>query len=183
MVKDLKEIIELPESVQVILDGHNLIVKGPKGEVTKKIVDPMVKLDVEGKKVTIDFNKKIKQNKKSKMILNTFKAHLKTMIKGVMEGYEYKLKVCSGHFPMSVSIEGDTIVIKNFLGERVPRKAKIMKGVKVDIKGDIIILQGIDKESVGTCAGRIELATKISNRDRRVFQDGIFLVERAGKKL
>ena len=183
MVKDLKEIIELPEQVQVILEGYNITVKGPKGEITKKMVDPMIKVDIDDKKIIIDFNKKIKQNKKSKMILNTFKAHLKTMIKGVREGYEYKLKICSGHFPMSVGIEGEEVIIKNFLGERVPRKAKIVKGVKVDIKGDIIILQGIDKEAVGTCAGRIELATKISNRDRRIFQDGIFLMEKAGKKL
>lgn len=183
MVKDLKEVIELPDSVQVALEGHSVIVRGPKGEIIKKLVDPMVNLIISGKEVIVDFNKKIKQNKKSKMILNTFKAHLKTMIRGVIEGYEYKLKICSGHFPMSVNIEGNKIVIKNFLGERVPRKAEIMKGVKAEIKGDIIILQGIDKEIVGTCAGRIELATKISNRDRRVFQDGIFLIEKAGKNL
>jgi len=50
------------------------------------------------------------------------------MIRGVTEGYTYKLKICSGHFPMNVSLKGDVLEIKNFIGESVPRKLKIKEG-------------------------------------------------------
>jgi len=78
------------------------------------------------------------------------------------------------HFPFKVEISGNEITINNFLGEKIPRKAKIVDGCKVEIKGDEISVSGINKESVGLTAARLEIATKVKNRDRRVFQDGIF---------
>ncbi|HOV66806.1 MAG TPA: 50S ribosomal protein L6, partial [Methanoregulaceae archaeon] len=44
---------------------------------------------------------------------------------------------------------------------------------------DAVTLSGIDKEKVGNSAANIEHATRIRNRDPRVFQDGIYIVERA----
>ncbi|MFA4936009.1 MAG: 50S ribosomal protein L6, partial [Candidatus Methanoperedens sp.] len=48
---------------------------------------------------------------------------------------------------------------------------------KVTIKGDQVILNGINKEDVGQTAANIRQATKIKRFDPRVFQDGIYLVE------
>lgn len=69
-------------------------------------------------------------------------------------------------------------MIQNFLGERYPRKAEILETVKVEVKGEIITVTGIDKEKVGQTAANIERATKVKNRDIRVFQDGIYIVKR-----
>ena len=66
----------------------------------------------------------------------------------------------------------------NFLGERFPRTARIMPNVKVQAKGDQVLVSGIDKELVGQTAVNIELATKIRGYDPRVFQDGIYIVRR-----
>ena len=115
-------------------------------------------------------------------MLYTFKAHINNLIRGIKEGFTYKLKICSSHFPMSVSVEGDEVIIKNFLGERAPRKAKIMEGVKVEISDDIINVYGVDKEKTGQTAVRIEQATRIKKRDKRIFQDGIYLIEKPGRK-
>ena len=48
------------------------------------------------------------------------------------------------------------------------------------IKGDIIIVEGIDKELAGQTAARIEQSTRITNKDRRVFQDGCYITDKAG---
>ena len=58
------------------------------------------------------------------------------------------------------------------------RNARIEKGVEVKLSGDVIDVTGTDKEKVGQTAANIEHATKIKGFDRRVFQDGIFLMRK-----
>ena len=59
----------------------------------------------------------------------------------------------------------------------LPRRAAILSGVdvRVENKTDVIV-SGIDKEAVGQTAANIERCTTVKNRDRRVFQDGIYRV-------
>jgi large subunit ribosomal protein L6 len=105
----------------------------------------------------------------------TFVAHLKNMVKGVTQGYTCRMKICSGHFPMNVSITNNELIIKNFLGEKVPRTVKLAKDVQFKIEGAEIIITGIDKEKVGQNAANIEQLCRVTNRDRRIFQDGIYI--------
>jgi len=98
---------------------------------------------------------------------------------GVTEGYSYKMKVVYSHFPIQLKITGTKLEINNFLGEKNPRFARIEEGVKVTLGNDELSIVGIDRERVGTTAASIERATKIRYRDPRVFQDGIYLTERA----
>ena len=97
---------------------------------------------------------------------------------GVLKGYEAKLKICSGHFPMTVSTDTEKVTIKNFLGEKVPRHSSMMKGVEVKVNGNEVIVTGIEKEAVGQTAARIEQSCRITNRDRRIFQDGIWIIRK-----
>ena len=53
-----------------------------------------------------------------------------------------------------------------------------MQGVKVNIQGDIIIVEGLEIEKVSQTAARIEQATRLTKVDRRVFQDGCFIIEK-----
>ena len=170
--------VEIPEGVEVTIEGSLVSVKGPKGENKRLLSHPRIVIKKEDKVVM--FYVKRKLSKKEKRMVGTFAGHVLNLIKGVSEGFEYKLKICSGHFPMTAKVEGDEVVIKNFLGEKVPRKSKIIEGTKVEIKGDIIIVEGIDKELAGQTAARIEQSTRITNKDRRVFQDGCYITDKAG---
>src|SRR3989338_8017484 len=67
--------------------------------------------------------------KSEKKIINTNLSHIKNIIKGVQEKFEYKLKICYSHFPITVKVSKGEAVIKNFLGEKVDRKSKILDGV------------------------------------------------------
>jgi large subunit ribosomal protein L6 len=67
--------------------------------------------------------------------------------------------------------------VTNYFGERVPRRAQILDGVQVKIENKTdIIVSGSDKELVGQTAANIERCTTVKNRDRRVFQDGIYRI-------
>ena len=114
-------------------------------------------------------------------LIGTIKAHTKNMIKGVTEGFEYKMKTVFSHFPIKTSVEGNEFIIQNFLGERSARKAKILDGVKIDIKGEDITVHGINKEKVGQTVANIEKATSVKRRDTRVFQDGVYRISKGGR--
>jgi large subunit ribosomal protein L6 len=94
------------------------------------------------------------------------------------------MKIVYAHFPMTVKVQGKTVTIDNFLGERSPRVAKIIgDDVKVQVKGDDVTITGINKEHVGQTMANIEQATKIKRRDPRIFQDGIYLVDKRQEEL
>jgi len=176
----LTKTIEIPEGVSVEVTGGIVKVKGPQGEIEKNLIFPTINIKTENGKIVIE---PLKFTKREKAVINTFAAHLKNMLKGSTEKFVYKLKICSSHFPMNVSKEGDYIIIKNFFGEKVPRKAKILTGVDVKITGNDITVESCDKEAAGQTAANIEQACRITNRDRRIFQDGIWITSKAGKEL
>jgi large subunit ribosomal protein L6 len=172
----MKEEIKIPEGVQITIEGKTVHVKGPKGAVSKILSHPKIQLTVQGKVIQISSLQS--PRRKEKALIGTFKAHIRNMIKGVTQEYECKMKTVFSHFPIKNSVEGNYLIIQNFLGERYPRRAEILKDVKVEVKGDHIILTAVDKEKVGQTAINIERATKVKKRDIRVFQDGIYIVER-----
>lgn len=172
--------IGIPEGVNVELSGYKVIVSAGDKSLEREFLMPKLKRSVEDGKIIITAERATRREKK---MAGTLKSRLQTMFKGVTEGHTYKLKICSGHFPMNVSVSGDELVIKNFLGESVPRKITIPKDVKINVQGTDIILEGINKERVGQTAGNIEKLTRIKTRDSRTFQDGIYIVEKDGKNI
>jgi len=172
----IKEEIKIPEGIQVTIEGKTVHVKGQKGSMSKILAHPKIQVMVDGNVVQITCSQS--PRRKDKALMGTFKAHVRNMMKGVSQGYECKLKTVFSHFPIKTSVEGNQLLIQNFLGERFPRRAEILENVKVEIKGENIILTAIDKEKVGQTAANIERATKVKNRDIRVFQDGIYIVKR-----
>ncbi|MFW3145258.1 MAG: 50S ribosomal protein L6 [Thermoplasmatota archaeon] len=169
--------VEIPSGVKIAHKESLFTVKGPKGELERTFVHPRVKVKLEKEKVVIHCSKP----KRAELgLCGTWAAHIKNMVAGVTEGFEYKMRIIFSHFPIKTSVKGSDLVIENFLGERYPRKAKIIEGVTAKISGDTITLQGIDKEKVGQTAANIEKATVVKGYDPRVFQDGIYLVNRGG---
>lgn len=180
MKEDLNIGLELPEGVSATYQDGVLSVKGPKGEVAKVLKNPRVEIKIDGKKISIISKR---ATKREKCIVNTFASHVKNMMNGVQEPYVYKLKICSGHFPMNVSVQGDQFIVKNFLGEKSPRTLRLKGDAKVVVKGDTIEVESCDKEAAGRAASDIELLMRVGGRDRRIFQDGIYLIVKAGKEV
>ena len=181
MKQDLTAEIEIPEGVEVDIRENGLItVKGPGGQNQRVLRDAKVGFDVADGKVRVFMEK---GTKREKTRLKTYERHINNMIVGVTEGFTYKLKICSGHFPMNVSVSGNKLTVKNFIGEKNPRVLTIREGANVKVDGDMITVTGTDREVCGQVAASIETLTRITNKDRRVFQDGIYITEKCGKAL
>jgi len=173
-IKFYKEIV-IPEGIKAGMEGNAIVIKSDKSEAKKKINLRSVGVEISDGKIKIGNDK---ASKNEKRLINTYAAHIKNMIHGLDKEFEYELKIVYSHFPMTVEIHGNEAVIKNFLGEKVPRKAKILKHVNVKIDKENIIVKSHDRELAGQTAANFEVATKIRNRDRRVFQDGIFITNK-----
>jgi len=173
MIKEVKEQINLPDGVTATLENNILTIKGEKGELSRTFSHPKINIKMNGNVIEI---RSENVRRKEKALIGTFVAHINNMIKGVTEGFEYHMKTVFSHFPIKTSVEDNYFVIQNFLGERSPRKARIIEGVTVEAKGEDTIVTGIDKEKVGQTVANIERATRVKNRDIRVFQDGVYLV-------
>ena len=175
MNKDLIREIEIPAGVEVVVSEDDIAVKGNGKELKRSFNIGKIKIEVKDGKIIL--SAKGATRRESKMI-GTIWAHLKNMIKGVSEDFVYELEICNVHFPMSVKTNGDKVIIKSFLGETTERSARIMPNVKVDIKGSIITVSSSDIEGAGQTAANLEKATKLTGRDRRIFQDGIFITKK-----
>ncbi len=168
--------IEIPEEVEVEVTDAGVNVKGNGEEVNVDIGHPLVDITSGNGSVTIETKR---DNRKVSSISNTFKSKIENAIEGVMEGYEYKLKLIYKHFPMEVRTQGNKLVVSNFLGEKEDREADILEGVEVEVDDEDIFVRGADKDKVGQTAANIESNMQAPNKkDRRVFEDGIYIVEK-----
>lgn len=176
-LQEYVEEIEVPEGVEVRIEGSSRIsVKGRLGQVTKDLSHANVRLEVASNKILV---KLVGRGRKADALLGTIKSIIKNMIIGVTQGFTYKMKIIASHFPITVRVQGDTVYIENFIGERSPRIAKIVgEGTRVEVRGEDVIIKGVDKEAVGQTAANIEQATKVKRKDPRKFLDGIYVYEK-----
>lgn len=178
-IKTIVQEVVIPEGVTITYEDFMVKGKGPKGECQKLLRDPKIEIVVDSAKVTIKCENEATKREKAKIF--TFKAHINNIIRGVTEGFVYTMKICSGHFPMNVTLKNGVFTVKNFLGEKIPRVLNVKDGANVKIDGNDITIESNDKEIAGQVAADIEQLCRITNRDRRIFQDGIYITNKAGK--
>ena len=172
---EVSKIIQVPDDVEVTIEGRKVKVKGVKGTLTRDFSHAPISivLDERTIRVWVEWPRK-----KEAALVGTIHSHIRNMITGVSKGFTYKLKIVFSHFPISVKLQGETVLIENFTGERNPRKAKIKGDVKVKIQSDDVLIQGTNIEEVSQTAANIEQATKVKKKDPRVFLDGLYVYER-----
>ena len=180
MRKELYKKIEIPEGIEAEIKGSHVKIKGPEGENSRQFNIHSLELVKEGGIISIG-NKN--STKKEKKLMNTIAAHIRNMIKGVQGKFEYELKAVFSHFPMTIEVKGHEVTIKNFLGERTPRKTSIPFGVDIEVNGAVIKIKSADKELAGQAVAKLEAVTRIRKRDKRIFQDGIFMTKKAGREI
>ncbi len=163
------------EGTEVQVDGSVVTVRGPKGEIVRDFTHADVDIQCKGKTIRISV-----EYPRSRQIalVGTITSHIKNMMLGVTVGVTYKMKVVFAHFPPNVKVANDMLIIENFYGEKAARKAKILPGVSVEIKGDDIILEGIEIERVAQTAANIQRSTRLRRKDPRKFHDGIYVFEK-----
>ncbi len=172
--------IALPDNVDASVSGKLLLVKGPKGEVLKDFKQHRVEIRIDRQKIILESKGSAKKDKK---IMGSLAAHIRNMIEGSVKRHFYTLKICSGHFPMNVSASGSKFMVKNFLGEKVPRVLQLKEGADVKVEGELIHVESANKETAGQVSADIEQLTRRPGYDTRIFQDGIYIINKDGKDL
>jgi len=174
-VEIIENYVEVPEEVNLTLDGHKVAVTGTNGTVTRDFGHTKLNLNYQDNVLRIWAEN---PRKKQASLVNTLTSHVNNMIKGVTKGFTYKLKIVFIHFPMNITVQGRRVLINNFIGERSPRIAKIIGDIQVTVEGDDIIVTGNDIEAVAQTAANIQQSTKIRNKDLRKFLDGIYVYQK-----
>ncbi len=170
--------LQIPDDVSAEVDHLDLVVEGPNGTVSRRLWYPDVTVSIDDGEVVIESEE---DDAKTMSTLGTFESHARNMFHGVTEGWEYEMEIFYSHFPMDVSVQGDEIVIENFLGEKAPRRTPVHGDTDVDIDGEIVHLSGPDIEAVGQTAADIEQLTRVTDKDVRVFQDGVYITQKPNR--
>jgi len=169
--------IQIPDGVNCTSLGTTLNCSKGNTQLVKKFEVHTVTISVKGKEIVLTCKK---ANKKGVANVNAIAAHINNLLLGLNERFVYEMEICNVHFPMTVKVDKDNFVITNFLGEKVPRNAKILPGVEVKVAGTKVTISSADIEKAGQTAANIEKASTVTKKDRRIFQDGIFIIKKPG---
>jgi len=143
-----KKPINVPKEAEVRLDGEILSVKGPKGEL-RRLIHPKVGLDINGSQITLSISD---NSKESRSLIGLFRSLIANMILGVTEGFKKTLEITGVGYKVERS--GNKLVFN--LGYSNPIRYDIPKGIEVQFDQKTkIVLNGIDKELLGTVAAKI----------------------------
>ncbi len=178
LVELAQKSMTIPESVQLTIDGRKVRVTGPGGTLEEDFSHLPVYFALEGGAIRVY---RPWARKREVALVGTALAHLRNMIRGVTSGYTCKLKIVYAHFPMTIKIQEKErrVMIENFTGEKTPRIARIVGSAKVKVAGDEIYVQGNNLRDVSQTGANIEAATKIKDKDQRVFLDGIYVFDKS----
>jgi large subunit ribosomal protein L6 len=168
--------LEIPDGISVSLEDRIISVNGKLGTIKKDFTKLPAFLSIENNIVKIE---PYGTRRKDFAISKTAQSIINNMIKGVQNGYKYRMKIVFAHFPITVKIKDGKVHVENFFGERKARISNIVgDSTKVAIEGDDIVITGPHLEHVSQTAANIELSTRVKNKDQRVFLDGVYVYSR-----
>jgi large subunit ribosomal protein L6 len=142
-----KKPILIPQGVEAKIDGQKIVIKGPKGELSREI-PPEIGIETKEGKISLQ---RRADNKKSNSLWGLTRALVANMIKGVSEGYEKKLEMEGLGY--RVQLSGENLVLDVGLSHTVEIKA--IPGIKFSVEKNVIRVSGADKELVGQTAANI----------------------------
>lgn len=177
MIKEtVEKSVTLPEGFSAEITGSKITIRRAGKETTKDIKANGITLSQKGQEIIIT-GKPV--SKRMNALTNTITSHINNMASGLQTEYVYKMVLVYSHFPMNVAVKGSVFEINNFVGEKKTRTAKILEGVAVTVKGKDVTVKSHSKEAAGQTAANIENATKVRGKDTRIYQDGIFITQKA----
>ncbi len=145
--------ITLPAGVTVAIDGQNVSVKGPKGELALTISEPI--------KVTLEDNSVIvsrpDDEAKSKSLHGLSRTLIANNVHGVSTGFTKTLEIIGTGY--RAAAKGSNLELA--LGFSHPVVIEPPKGITLTVEGNTkIIISGVDKQAVGEVAANIRKIRK-----------------------
>jgi len=178
LVELAERTLEIPDGVKLSVDGRLIKATGPKGALEEDFSHLPVQFAIEGTRFRVYSTW---ARKREVALVGTALAHVRNMIRGVTNGYTYKLKVVYAHFPVTIKVheKEKNLTIENFTGEKTPRIIRIVGSARAKVIGDEIHIQGSNLHDVSQTAANIQTGTRILEKDQRVFLDGVYIFEKS----
>ena len=143
-----RKLIEIPEGVTFNVNGQDVSVKGPKGELSLTMVPEMKLEKVDGGYEVIRSN----DTKRVRSLHGLTRSLINNMVVGVHEGYKKELKIIGTGY--RAQMNGKKLGLT--LGFSHPLDVEVPQGLKVEVpQQDTIIIKGADKQAVGQFAALV----------------------------
>ena len=142
--------IKVPDKVNITINPTNVIVKGPKGELSKDLPDS-IKIIQNDKSISVLPSEGLNN---SYQLYGTYRSLVSNMITGVTEGFQRKLELQGVGYRSQ--IDGKTLILNVGYSHQV--KILSPEGIKLSVEGNTnVTVSGLDKELVGQIAANIRL--------------------------
>jgi len=170
-----KQIIKIPEGTTVTLADGVLVVKGPKGELTRTFKNNIT-ITIDGNEITLKPND---DTNFSYALWGTYASHIQNMVVGVVTPYQKQLALEGVGYRMT--LEGKIITL--VLGFSHNVKVTIPEGIEVIIEKNIMTISGIDKEKVGQFTASVRALKKPEPyKGKGIRYVGEYIRRKQGKK-
>ncbi|MCK4354975.1 50S ribosomal protein L6 [Candidatus Parcubacteria bacterium] len=170
-----KKPIKILEGVEVKIDGQKIVVKGPKGELSREI-RPEIKLEQKQGEIIVLLQA---ETKKSNAFWGLTRSLVSNMVEGVVHGYEKKLEVQGLGY--KANLQGEDLILQVGFSHSVEFSS--VPGVKFSVEKNIITVSGIDKEKVGQTAAKIrKIRPPEPYKGKGIRYEGEIVRKKVGKK-
>jgi large subunit ribosomal protein L6 len=174
-----KQPIEIPEKVEVKIDGNIVVAKGPKGELRRQLPKGIgAKIEEDNILISPKF-KKDETDRKVMALWGLSRALVANLVKGVKDGYEKKLEIEGVGY--RVAVQGNKLVLN--IGFSHPVEIEAPQGIEFKVEKNVIVVSGIDKELVGQTAADVRSRRKPEPyKGKGIRYQGEVIKIKAGKK-
>lgn len=143
--------IIIPTGVTVSVEGNNVTVKGPKGELST-VINSNITVNINENEITLT-----RSNDNFKNFHGTANANISNMIKGVTEGFEKKLESVGVGYRFQ--LKGTQLVVT--AGYSHPVNVDIPEGISLEVPSNTeLFVRGINKQQVGEFAANVRKIRK-----------------------
>lgn len=167
--------ITIPDNITVTKSGDDVVVKGPKGELTQSLPKG---INVEIKDTTLTVSRANNQ-RQLKALHGLIRSLIQNMITGVDTGYQKKLELVGTGY--RAKKQGDNLIVT--VGYSHPVIVEPLAGIKLDLEGEtVIVVEGINKQTVGLMAANIRNIRKPEPyKGKGIRYQGEIIRRKAGK--
>ena len=167
--------IEIPQGVSVTIEGSHVSVKGPKGELERRI-RPEIEASLSDNVITVAPKKGAR---KPEAMWGLTRSLIANMVQGVAVGYEKKLEIEGVGYRAEVT--GDGITLN--MGFSHPVVVKAPENVAFSIDNNVITVSGPDKEKVGQFASSIKKVKPVEPyKGKGIKYEGEYVRRKLGKR-
>ena len=170
-----KKPINVPEKVDVTLNGLSLTVKGPKGELSRTLPDGVSIAQVENTIVISPVNEKRRCRERHGLC----RSLVANMVEGVTQGYSRKLEIVG--VGSRAQVKGKTLVVS--AGYSHPVEVIPPEGITFKVENNTnVTVSGVDKELVGNEAAKIRaIRPPEPYKGKGIKFEGERIIRKAGK--